>query len=69
MIVQHDVLKNVLGGSSKTELIVRLNEKGIRYIIGKGGWPFTTEKAINDAMEMSDAKSATPARNQVKVEI
>ncbi|MBJ7539847.1 hypothetical protein [Marinomonas transparens] len=67
MIINKDVLKEVIGGSNKAELIVRLNQSKIPYIIGRGGWPFTTEEAINKTMGVSDQKPET--HDQVKIEI
>ena len=50
MIISYQELREQIGGRSVEEVIVRLNQLGISYLIGKRGRPFTTEFALNKAM-------------------
>lgn len=50
MIIPYHELQEQIGGRSVNEVIVRLNQLGIKYLVGKRGRPFTTEFALNKSM-------------------
>jgi|GEM_PF-2251831 len=58
MIIPYDDLREHLGGRSVEDVIVRLNQLGVRYLIGKRGRPFTTEFALNSAMGLISAETS-----------
>jgi len=68
MIICYDDLREHLGGRSVEDVIVRLNQLGVRYLIGKRGRPFTTEFALNKAMGLISTEiSQEVARPTVEI--
>jgi hypothetical protein len=67
MIVEYEKLKEVVGGVSIEDVVVRLSRAGIPYIIGKRGRPFTTEDALNHTMGLS--RTAFPQTEKMTIEI
>jgi hypothetical protein len=67
MIVEYEKLKEVVGGVSIEDVVVRLCRAGIPYIIGKRGRPFTTEAALNHTMGIN--KETIPMHEKLNIEI
>ena len=49
-LITYEQLKEVFGGSSIAEVVVRLEKQNIPYTLGKRGCPFTTFSALNFAL-------------------
>jgi len=49
-LITYEQLKEIFGGSSIAELVVRLEKQNIPYTLGKRGCPITTFSALNHAM-------------------
>ena len=52
--VHFEELKELVGGTSIDDVCIRLQQRGIKYVVGKRGKPFTTVHAINAAMGLND---------------
>jgi|GEM_PF-3973622 len=52
-IIKYDQLKELMGGSSAAEVIVRLKRANVKFVIGKRNRPFTTVSALDEAMGVS----------------
>ncbi|MEZ5537591.1 MAG: hypothetical protein R3F02_18480 [Thiolinea sp.] len=50
MIVGYEELKKHFGGGTIAEVVINLKRNKVKYLIGKGNKPVTTEAAINAAM-------------------
>lgn len=53
MLIGYEELKKHFGGNTIAELVIKLKQNRIPYLIGKGSKPVTTETAINAAMGIS----------------
>lgn len=67
MIIEYEKLKEVVGGTSIENVVARLSQAGIPYIIGKRGRPFTTEDALNHTMGLS--RTSFPPTEKMTIEI
>ena len=67
MAVSYDQLKNLLGGSTIEDVVVRLDKLKVKYLKGKRGKPFTTEFALNHAMGLASHEEGRqyPIKSQI----
>ena len=49
-IIQYEDLKEVVGGRSPANVVVRLKKSNIQYKLGYHGRPFTTVDALNQSL-------------------
>lgn len=50
MIISYKTLQEHFGGNSIAEVTVNLQKANVKFLLGKGLRPFTTETALNHAM-------------------
>ena len=71
MIIEYEQLQQQFGGSHPADVAARMERANVRFILGKGGRPFTTLSALNHSMgiliDQSLPDKAPDQRPTVKV--
>jgi len=65
-IVHYEELREIFGGQTIADLCARMEQREVRYILGKKGRPFTTTAAINAAMRLQPGPEPQ-VRQQVEI--
>ncbi len=72
MLISYKILKKYFGGTTAADVVVRLKNAEVGYILGKKGQPFTTEAALNKAMNIHHPVEPTKVElietNEISIE-
>ncbi|MEE9327454.1 MAG: hypothetical protein V3U71_09180 [Cocleimonas sp.] len=68
-LITYEQLREVFGGSSTAEVVVRLESQDIPYKLGKRGCPITTFSALNHAMGITSNESPIIKEHTPTIEI
>lgn len=63
MIINYEQLKEIFGGNTHNEVIMKLIQANVKFLRGKRQAPFTTITALNHAMGLIERDMDAEAEN------